>query len=159
MPQETRRSPYEAPYESNYPSYEDRYAEPVDVFRGMIFVFLDLPVFEINGAGRFLVDSVEFGEGNDPKATLRHQQLIRRDFARDVANRTLPALEVIYLPEEALEDVRRFLTIMQRLDRGRMVCQIHGVKPGDDGGQAVVGGAEGADPGLCIGNGCHGQRS
>ena len=32
MPQETRRSPYEAPYESNYPSYEDdRYAEPVDL--------------------------------------------------------------------------------------------------------------------------------
>jgi hypothetical protein len=30
MAQETRRSPYEAPYESNYP-YEDRYAEPVDL--------------------------------------------------------------------------------------------------------------------------------
>ena len=31
MAQETRHSPYEAPYESNYPSYEDRYVEPVDL--------------------------------------------------------------------------------------------------------------------------------
>ena len=31
MAQETRHSPYEAPYESNYPSYDDRYAEPVDL--------------------------------------------------------------------------------------------------------------------------------
>jgi hypothetical protein len=31
MAQETRYSPYDTPYESNYPSYEDRYAEPVDL--------------------------------------------------------------------------------------------------------------------------------
>ena len=31
MAQEPRYSPYETPYESNYPSYEDRYAEPVDL--------------------------------------------------------------------------------------------------------------------------------
>ena len=36
----------------------------------------------------------------------------------------------LYLPAEALEDVRRLLLIMQRLDRGRMVCELHGVKPG-----------------------------
>jgi hypothetical protein len=31
MAQETRHTPYDAPYEQNYPSYEDRYAEPVDL--------------------------------------------------------------------------------------------------------------------------------
>jgi hypothetical protein len=31
MAQEPRYNPYETPYESNYPSYEDRYAEPVDL--------------------------------------------------------------------------------------------------------------------------------
>jgi ribonuclease Z len=39
---------------------------------------------------------------------------------------------VIYLPEPAIEDVRRLLMVMQRLDRGRMVCQLNGVKPGDE---------------------------
>jgi ribonuclease Z len=39
---------------------------------------------------------------------------------------------VIYLPAEAVEDVRRLLLVMQRLDRGRMVCTINGVKPGDE---------------------------
>ena len=38
----------------------------------------------------------------------------------------------IYLPAEAVEDVRRLLLIMQRLDRGRMICEMHGVKPGDE---------------------------
>src|SRR5437899_4260165 len=38
----------------------------------------------------------------------------------------------IYLPAEGIEDVRRLLLIMQRLDRGRMVCELHGVKPGDE---------------------------
>src|SRR5262249_50907389 len=37
-----------------------------------------------------------------------------------------------YLPEPALEDVRRLLLVMQRLDRGRMVCTMHGVKAGDE---------------------------
>jgi hypothetical protein len=31
MARETRYSPYEAPYESDYPSYEDQYTEPVDL--------------------------------------------------------------------------------------------------------------------------------
>ena len=38
----------------------------------------------------------------------------------------------IYLPTDAVEDVRRLLLLMQRLDRGRMVCQLNGVKPGDE---------------------------
>jgi ribonuclease Z len=51
-----------------------------------------------------------------------------------VARRRMMRMEppTIYLPEEALEDVRRLLAVMQRLDRGRMVCQLHGVKPGDE---------------------------
>jgi ribonuclease Z len=48
-----------------------------------------------------------------------------------VARRRMMKMEppTIYLPEEAMEDVRRLLLVMQRLDRGRMVCQLHGVKP------------------------------
>jgi ribonuclease Z len=48
-----------------------------------------------------------------------------------VARRRMMKMEppTIYLPEEAMEDVRRLLLIMQRLDRGRMICQLHGVKP------------------------------
>jgi ribonuclease Z len=38
----------------------------------------------------------------------------------------------LYLPAEGLEDVRRLLLIMQRLDRGRMICHLNGVKPGDE---------------------------
>jgi ribonuclease Z len=38
----------------------------------------------------------------------------------------------LYVPAEAIEDVRRLLMIMQRLDRGRMVCQLNGVRPGDE---------------------------
>src|SRR6187401_1040882 len=38
----------------------------------------------------------------------------------------------IYLPEPGVEDVRRLLQVMQRLDRGRMVCDLHGVKAGDE---------------------------
>jgi ribonuclease Z len=51
-----------------------------------------------------------------------------------VARRRLMRMEPpnLYLPEESLEDVRRLLLIMQRLDRGRMVCGLHGVKPGDE---------------------------
>jgi ribonuclease Z len=50
-----------------------------------------------------------------------------------VARRRMMKMEPpdIYLPAEALEDVRRLLLVMQRLDRGRMVCQLHGIKPGD----------------------------
>lgn len=51
-----------------------------------------------------------------------------------VARRRMMKMEppVIYLPEEALEDVRRLLLIMQRLDRGRMVCELRGVTPGQE---------------------------
>jgi ribonuclease Z len=51
-----------------------------------------------------------------------------------IARRRMMKMEppTIYLPAEAMEDVRRLLLVMQRLDRGRMVCQLHGVKPGDE---------------------------
>jgi ribonuclease Z len=51
-----------------------------------------------------------------------------------VARRRMMRMEPpsLYLPAEALEDIRRLLLIMQRLDRGRMVCQLHGLKPGDE---------------------------
>jgi ribonuclease Z len=38
----------------------------------------------------------------------------------------------VYLPEYAVEDVRRLLLIMQRLDRGRQNCELVGVKPGQE---------------------------
>jgi ribonuclease Z len=38
----------------------------------------------------------------------------------------------IYLPEAGVEDVRRLLLIMQRLDRGRMICELNGLKVGDE---------------------------
>jgi ribonuclease Z len=51
-----------------------------------------------------------------------------------VARRRMMRMEppTLYVPAEALEDVRRLLLIMQRLDRGRMICQLNGVKPGDE---------------------------
>lgn len=51
-----------------------------------------------------------------------------------VARRRMMKMEppTIYLPEEALEPVGRMLRIWQRLDRGRMLCQLVGVKPGDE---------------------------
>jgi ribonuclease Z len=51
-----------------------------------------------------------------------------------IARRRMMKMEppTIYLPEPALEDVRRLLLVMQRLDRGRMVCEMHGVKAGDE---------------------------
>lgn len=39
---------------------------------------------------------------------------------------------VVYLPDYAVEDVRRLLLIMQRLDRGRQNCELIGVKPGQE---------------------------
>ena len=38
----------------------------------------------------------------------------------------------VYVPAYALEDVRRFLLILQRLDRGRMICNLHGVTAGEE---------------------------
>jgi ribonuclease Z len=51
-----------------------------------------------------------------------------------VARRRMMKMEppTIYLPAEAVDDVRRLLLVMQRLDRGRMVCQLHGVSPGQE---------------------------
>jgi ribonuclease Z len=51
-----------------------------------------------------------------------------------VARRRMMRMEppVIYLPQETLEDVRRLLLIMQRLDRGRMICELKGLAPGDE---------------------------
>jgi ribonuclease Z len=51
-----------------------------------------------------------------------------------VARRRMMRMEppTLYVPAEALEDIRRLLLIMQRLDRGRMICQLNGVKPGDE---------------------------
>ncbi|MGE3809266.1 MAG: MBL fold metallo-hydrolase [Gemmataceae bacterium] len=51
-----------------------------------------------------------------------------------VARRRMMRMEPpkLYLPAEATEDVRRLLLIMQRLDRGRMVCDLNGVNPGDE---------------------------
>lgn len=51
-----------------------------------------------------------------------------------VARRRMMKMEppTIYLPEEAVENVQRLLQIWQRLDRGRMLCEIKGVKHGDE---------------------------
>lgn len=51
-----------------------------------------------------------------------------------VARRRMMRMEppTIYLPAEAIEDVRRMLLIMQRLDRGRMICELKGVTPGEE---------------------------
>ena len=40
----------------------------------------------------------------------------------------------IYLPAQAVEDVRRLLVVMQRLDRGRMNCNLIGLEPGQEVG-------------------------
>ena len=51
-----------------------------------------------------------------------------------VARRRMMRMEppTLYVPAAAVEDVRRLLLIMQRLDRGRMICQLNGVTAGDD---------------------------
>jgi ribonuclease Z len=51
-----------------------------------------------------------------------------------VARRRMMKMEppTIYLPEEAVENVRRLLAVWQRLDRGRMAVELIGVRPGDD---------------------------
>src|SRR5258708_17970927 len=49
-----------------------------------------------------------------------------------VARRRMMKMEppVIYVPAYALEDVRRLLLVMQRLDRGRQTCHLSGVEAG-----------------------------
>jgi len=51
-----------------------------------------------------------------------------------VARRRMMKMEppTIYLPAVALDDVRKLLLIMQRLDRGRQNCDLKGVRPGDE---------------------------
>jgi len=51
-----------------------------------------------------------------------------------VARRRMMKMEppTIYLPAYALEDVRRLLLIVQRLDRGRLVCNLIGINAGDE---------------------------
>ncbi len=49
-----------------------------------------------------------------------------------VARRRMMKMEppTIYLPEESKADVERLLRAWQRLDRGRMICNLVGVQPG-----------------------------
>lgn len=51
-----------------------------------------------------------------------------------VARRRMMRMEppTLYVPAEAVEDLRRLLLIMQRLDRGRMICNLIGLKPGNE---------------------------
>jgi ribonuclease Z len=51
-----------------------------------------------------------------------------------VARRRMMRMEppTIYVPAEAVEDIRRLLLIFQRLDRGRMICDLRGVTPGQE---------------------------
>jgi ribonuclease Z len=51
-----------------------------------------------------------------------------------VARRRMMRMEppTLYVPAEALEDVRRLLLVMQRLDRGRMICQLNAVSAGNE---------------------------
>ncbi|MBX9678241.1 MAG: metal-dependent hydrolase [Gemmataceae bacterium] len=51
-----------------------------------------------------------------------------------IARRRMMKMEppIIYLPEQAIDDVRRLLQVMQRLDRGRMNCELRGVVPGQE---------------------------
>ena len=51
-----------------------------------------------------------------------------------VARRRMMKMEppTIYLPDEVVDNVRRMLRAWQRLDRGRMACDLIGVKPGDE---------------------------
>jgi ribonuclease Z len=51
-----------------------------------------------------------------------------------VARRRMMKMEppTIYLPEPMVDDVKRLLMIMQRLDRGRQLCELVGVKPGQE---------------------------
>ena len=51
-----------------------------------------------------------------------------------VARRRMMKMEppTIYLPADSVEPVERLLKAWQRLDRGRMICELIGVKPGDE---------------------------
>ncbi|QDT47030.1 ribonuclease Z [Symmachiella dynata] len=51
-----------------------------------------------------------------------------------VARRRMMKMEppTIYLPADMVDQVRRMLQAWQRLDRGRMLCELVGVRPGDE---------------------------
>lgn len=51
-----------------------------------------------------------------------------------VARRRMMRMEppTIYLPAYAVEDAQRLLRVMQKLDRGRMLCELRGVQAGDE---------------------------
>ncbi len=51
-----------------------------------------------------------------------------------VARRRMMKMEppTVYVPAESLEDVRKLLLIMQRLDRGRQTANLVGVEPGQE---------------------------
>jgi ribonuclease Z len=51
-----------------------------------------------------------------------------------VARRRMMRMEppTLYVPAYAIEDIRRLLHVFQRLDRGRMVCTLNGINPGDE---------------------------
>jgi ribonuclease Z len=51
-----------------------------------------------------------------------------------VARRRMMKMEppVIYLPEHAIESVEKILKLFTRLDRGRMPCQLRGLRAGDE---------------------------
>jgi ribonuclease Z len=51
-----------------------------------------------------------------------------------VARRRMMRMEppTLYVPAPAVEELRRFLLVVQRLDRGRMACTLNGVQPGDE---------------------------
>jgi ribonuclease Z len=49
-----------------------------------------------------------------------------------IARRRMMRMEAptVYLPAEAIDDVKRLLLVWQRLDRGRMLCTLNGVRAG-----------------------------
>ncbi|MHB1422092.1 MAG: MBL fold metallo-hydrolase [Gemmataceae bacterium] len=51
-----------------------------------------------------------------------------------VARRRMMRMEppTLYVPASAVEDLRRLLLVFQRLDRGRMLCDMRGVNAGDE---------------------------
>jgi ribonuclease Z len=51
-----------------------------------------------------------------------------------VARRRMMKMEppTVYVPAEGLEDVKKLLLVMQRLDRGRQTCALHGLEPGQE---------------------------
>src|SRR5688500_19420662 len=51
-----------------------------------------------------------------------------------VARRRMMKMDppTVYVPAENLEDVKRLLLVFQRLDRGRQLCELVGVRPGQE---------------------------